>query len=134
MAILTLMPDAALRLERFALDGANVLCIRTRGRNSVSESRANAPRLCQRLIEEARDGLILDYSDCALEHTVPQFAAIAEIFAEALPRHLVIAYVYSPANMMHALMMTKMLHKAGFASRCFASWAEAETWMREKLG
>lgn len=127
------MPSNALQIERFALEGANVLCIRTRGRNSVAESRANAPRLCQRLIEEGRDGLLLDYSDCALEHTVPQFASIAEIFAEHLPKQVVIAYVYSTANMMHALMMTKMLHKAGFKSRCFADWAEAETWMRAQL-
>ncbi len=127
------MPNSALQIERFALEGANVLCIRTRGRNSVAESRANAPRLCQRLTEEGHDGLILDYSDCALEHTVPQFASIAEIFAAHLPKHIALAYVYSAANMMHALMMTKMLHKAGFAARCFSSWAEAESWMRERL-
>jgi len=128
------MPNSALQIDRFALEDANVLCIRTRGRNSVSESRANAPRLCQRLTEERRDGLLLDYSDCALEHTVPQFASIAEIFAEHLPRHVVIGYVYSAANMMHALIMTKMLHKAGFKSRCFADWDEAENWMRAQLG
>lgn len=122
-----------LEIERFALEGANVLCIRTRGRNSVAESRANAPRLCQRLLDEARDGLILDYSDCALEHTVPQFASIAEIFAEAMPRHVAVAYVYSQANMMHALMMTKMLHKAGMKARAFASWEEAESWMLAAL-
>ncbi|KAA5803349.1 hypothetical protein F1654_05945 [Alkalicaulis satelles] len=120
-------------IERFELEGANVLCIRTRGRNSVAASRANAPRLCARLEEEGRDGLILDYSDCALEHTVPQFASIAEIFAEAMPRHVTVAYVYSPANMMHALMMTKMLHKAGLKARAFPGWDEAESWIRAEL-
>ncbi|MCC5995747.1 MAG: hypothetical protein JJU18_05185 [Oceanicaulis sp.] len=120
-------------IERFTLDGANVLCIRTRGRNSVAASRANAPRLCQRMADEGRDGLILDYSDCALEHTVPQFASVAEIFAEHMPRQAALAYVYSQANMMHALMMTKMLHKSGFKARAFARWDEAESWMRAEL-
>lgn len=50
------MPNNALQIERFALGGANALCIRTRGRNCVAESRVYALRLCQRLIEEGATG------------------------------------------------------------------------------
>lgn len=120
-----------LKLERFELDGANVFCARLIGTNRYAESRENARMLAERLVREKRDGLILDYSACTLDHTIEQFAAISEIFIAGVPARVRIAYVYGPDNMMHALMMTKRLMKGGLAARAFPGWDAAEAFVRQ---
>lgn len=119
-----------LKLERFELNGTNVFCARLIGVNHHAESRQNAQMLSERLVREKRDGLILDYTDCTLDHTVEQFSQIAEIFIAHVPKTCRFAYVYGPGNMMHALMMTKRLARAGFAAAAFAEWSDAETFVR----
>lgn len=120
-----------LTIESFELDGANVFCARLAGVNRHEESRANAQKLAERLARENRDGVILDYTDCTLDHTVEQFAAIADIFIARVPRTCRIAYVYGPANMMHALLMTKRLSASGYLARAFDRWAAAEDFARK---
>lgn len=120
-----------LEVERFELEGANVFCARLIGINRHAESRENAQMLAERLVRETRDGLILDYTACTLDHTVEQFAQIADIFIAAVPPACRIAYVYGPDNMMHAVMMTKRLARAGFAAAAFSGWDEAEGFVRE---
>lgn len=119
-----------LKLERFELEGANVFCARLIGVNRFSQSRENAQSLAARVVREQRDGFILDYSACTLDHTVEQFGQIADIFIASLPAHVRIAYVYGPANMVHAAHMTRRLAKAGFAAGAFARWEEAEAFVR----
>ncbi|MGP1276441.1 MAG: hypothetical protein ACQRW7_13590 [Caulobacterales bacterium] len=121
-------PD--LTLDRFELEGANVFCARLIGTNRVRDSLANARRLAERVIAENRDAILLDYRQCALEHTLEEFVQVGGVFVEAMPRHVRMSYVYSPANMMHAVYMTKMLHKAGFKARAFDNWDAAERFAR----
>lgn len=123
-------PDADLSLDRFELDGANVFCARLIGVNRVQESLANAQRLAERCVREEREAIILDYRECALEHTLEQFAKVGGVFAQHMPQGVRIAYVYGPQNMMHAVYMTKLLHKAGFRARAFDNWDDAETFAR----
>ncbi len=119
-----------LQVLRTALDGANALVISLIGRNRVDESRQNAQRLCERMAREERDGLIMDYRRCALDHTVAQFTEVAEIFAENMPAGVRIGYVYAPENFMHTATMTKKLAKAGFAARAFNNFEDAATFVR----
>jgi hypothetical protein len=119
-----------LQVLRTALDGANALVISLVGRNRVEESRENAVRLCQRMHREEREGLIMDYRRCALDHTVSQFADVASIFAEQLPSAVRIGYVYAPENFMHAATMTKQLAKAGFPARAFNNFEDAAAFVR----
>ncbi|TGY90011.1 hypothetical protein E5163_02450 [Marinicauda algicola] len=120
-----------LRLERFELEGANVFCARLLGVNRFAQSRENAAALAERLVREQRDGLILDYRACTLDHTIEQFAEIAEIFIARVPKTCRIAYVYGPDNMMHALVMTKRLKAAGYPAAAFADWEGAEGFARK---
>ncbi len=123
-------PDAGLSLDRFELDGANVFCTRLIGVNRVQESLENALRLAERCAREKRDAIILDYRECALEHTLEQFAKVGGVFARHMPQSVRIAYVYGPQNLMHAVYMTKMLHNAGFKARAFDNWDDAESFAR----
>ncbi|XBQ15110.1 MAG: hypothetical protein ABL308_09065 [Oceanicaulis sp.] len=107
-----------LQIIRSELDGANVFVVRLIGRNRVQDSRENALKLCERMVREGRDGLIMDYRQCRLDHTLAQFEEVAAIFAHNLPEGLRVAYVHAPENFMHAARMTKVLHKAGFPARC----------------
>lgn len=121
-----------LQIERFALPDTDVLCIRLVGRNRIDDSLTNASKLSARLHREQRTGLIMDYRECALDHTVAQFSEVAEVFASEMPETLRIAYIYAPSNMMHALMMTKRLAGSGRPARAFTGWDEAETFARER--
>lgn len=120
-----------LQVLRTALDDANALVISLIGRNRVAESRANAEKLCERMHREGRDGLIMDYRRCALDHTVSQFSEVASIFATHLPPGIRIAYVYAPENFMHAAMMTRELAKADFVARAFSTFEDAAAFIRE---
>jgi hypothetical protein len=119
-----------LQILRTALDDANALVITLIGRNTVADSRENATRLCERMHREERAGLIMDYRRCALDHTVAQFAEIAEVFAGGMPPGVRIAYVYGQANFMHAATMTKQLAKAGFPARAFNDFDGAAAFVR----
>jgi hypothetical protein len=119
-----------LQVLRTALDGANALVISLIGRNRVEDSRENARRLCERMAREERDGLVMDYRGCALDHTVAQFSEVAAIFAENMPAGVRIAYVYAPENFMHAATMTKQLAKAGFPARAFNNFEAAAEHVR----
>jgi hypothetical protein len=123
------MPE--LKVLRTVLDGANALVITLIGRNTVDDSRGNAARLCERMHREERTGLIMDYRRCALDHTVAQFAEIAEIFVAGMPKGARIAYVYGQANFMHAATMTKQLAKAGFPARAFSDFDDAAEFVRQ---
>lgn len=119
-----------LQVMRTALEGANALVISLIGRNRVDESRTNAVKLCERMHREEREGLIMDYRRCALDHTVAQFSEVADIFAQNLPTGVRIGYVYAPENFMHAATMTKQLARAGFAARAYNNFDDAAAFVR----
>lgn len=114
-----------LQIIRSELEDANVFVVRLIGRNRVRDSRENARLLSKRMVDEARSGLIMDYRECQLDHTLSEFEEVGRIFAANLPAGLRIAYVYAPENFMHAARMTKILHKAGFPARCTSGFDEA---------
>jgi hypothetical protein len=119
-------------LERFELEGANVFCARLIGVNGPEESLDNAHRLCDRIEAEGRDGVILDYRQCNLAHTLEEYGRVADVFLSRLPRHVRFAYVYAPGNMMHALYITRVMNKGGINARAFSAWEEAESFARGK--
>lgn len=124
------MDSREFKYERFEIEGANALGIKLVGDNQVSQSLENARKLAQRLHEEQRDGVIMDYRQCYLYHTVAQFGELAGIFIGHAPKTCRIAYVYGPDNMMHAMFVTKLLYKGGFEAKIFSNWEDAEAYVR----
>ena len=123
------MPD--LEFERSELPDANVFCVRLIGANVYTESETNARTLVDRLVREDRDGLIMDYRDCAPGHTLEQFAAVAHIFIGGLAgRNVRVAYVYGEAAMMHALYITRLMQEGGLEARAFERWKDAENFAK----
>jgi hypothetical protein len=120
-----------LQILRSEIEAANALVVRLIGRNRIEHSRENARKLAERMHREKRRALIMDYRQCALDHTVSQFAEVAEIFATAFPPGLRVAYVYAPENFMHAALMTKRLAKNGFPARATADFDEAVAFVSE---
>lgn len=114
-----------LQVLRTSLEGSNVLVISLIGRNRVADSLENARRLCERMVREEREGLIMDYRRCLLDHTVAQFLEVADIFKENMPAGVRIAYVYASANLTHATTMTRQLAKAGFPARACNNFDDA---------
>ena len=121
-----------LQIIRTELEDANVFVVRLIGRNRVRDSRENARLLSKRMVDEARSGLIMDYRECQLAHTLSEFEEVSKIFATNLPAGLRVAYVYAPENFMHAARMTKILHKAGFPARCTSGFDEAAAFAKSE--
>ena len=119
-----------LQILRSALEGANALVITLIGRNKSASSLENARKLCERMAREERDGLIMDYRRCILDHSVSEFSAVAAVFAEHMPPGVRIAYVYAPENFMHAALMTKNLAKAGYPARACQTFDDAAAFVR----
>ncbi|MGJ3230301.1 MAG: hypothetical protein ACFE0P_00715 [Oceanicaulis sp.] len=122
--------SSALQIIRSELEGANVFVVRLIGRNTVKASRENAVTLAERMVRENRSGLIMDYRQCTLDHTLAEFEEVGRIFAQHFPAGLRVAYVYAPENFMHAARMTKILHKAGFPARATSDFEEAAAFAR----
>lgn len=122
--------DTGLQIIRSELEGANVYVVRLIGRNTVRESRENAVRLAERMVREGRNGLIMDYRQCTLEHTLAEFEEVGRVFAAHFPTGLRVAYVYAQSNFMHAARMTKILHKAGYPARCTPDFQAAAAFAR----
>lgn len=102
-----------------------VLEIHMSGVNTAAQSLANAPKLGERVRENGYSGLIMNYQDCRFDHTVGQFAKVAEALDESLPKQLRIAYVYEQSNLMHAAYITRLMKSAGFVTRAFEDFDEA---------
>lgn len=120
-----------LQILRSEITEANAFVVRLIGRNRYADSRENARKLCQRMHDEGRRGLIMDYRECALDHTLNEFGEVATVFAKHLPEGLRVAYVYAQENFMHAALMTKQLHKAGFPARAVREFDDAVAFVSE---
>ena len=102
-----------------------VLGIHMTGVNTAQQSLANATKLGRRVRDNGYSGLIMNYQDCRFDHTVGQFAKVAEVLGEALPADVRVAYVYEQSNLMHAAYITRLMKSAGFVTRAFPSFEEA---------
>ena len=118
------------QILRSELADANVFVVRLVGPFSAADSGEHAERLAARMRDEQRRGLIMDYRRCHLQHTVVEFAKAADVLSAGFPKGLRVAYVYGPAKLAHAALMTKRLAQAGVAARAFASFEEAEAFVR----
>lgn len=124
--------SSALSIIRSELEGADVFVVRLIGRNTVKSSRENAVSLAERMVREKRAGLIMDYRQCTLDHTLAEFEEVGRIFAANFPEGLRVAYVHSAENFMHAARMTKILYKAGFPARCTPDFEIAAAFARNE--
>ena len=92
----------SLSVERTEYAEGRVLGIHMQGLNKAEHSLINAPKLCERVRTHGYEGLIMNYQGCRFDHTVSQFAKVAEILSSGMPPALRIAYVYDETNLMHA--------------------------------
>ena len=114
-----------LSLERRDYADGRVLSIHITGLNKAQDSLSNAPKLCGRIREHGYEGLIMNYQGCRFDHTVSQFAKVAEILSEGMPSSLRIAYVYDQTNLIHAAYITRLMKSAGLNARALGDFESA---------
>ncbi|WP_306016732.1 hypothetical protein [Oceanicaulis sp. MMSF_3324] len=114
-----------LSLERRDYADGRVLSIHITGLNKAQDSLSNAPKLCARIRDNEYEGLIMNYQGCRFDHTVSQFAKVAEILSEGMPPSLRIAYVYDQTNLIHAAYITRLMKSAGLNARALGGFESA---------
>ena len=114
-----------LSLERRDYADGRVLSIHITGLNKAQDSLSNAPKLCARIRDNGYEGLIMNYQGCRFDHTVSQFAKVAEILSAGMPPALRIAYVYDETNLMHAAYITRLMKSAGLNARALGGFEDA---------
>lgn len=114
-----------LSLERRDYADGRVLSIHITGLNKAQDSLSNAPKLCARIRDNGYEGLIMNYQGCRFDHTVSQFAKVAEILSEGMPSSLRIAYVYDQTNLIHAAYITRLMKSAGLNARALGDFESA---------
>jgi len=123
-------PSDTLQIVLGELADLNVRTIKLVGRVPFDPEQSNAWKLAERLRREARAGVLMDYSECVLDHTLEQYTKTAQALAAAFPDGVRIAYCFAPANMVHAAFITKQFHKAGFAAAAFSTREAAIEFLR----
>ncbi|WP_421787646.1 hypothetical protein [Hyphobacterium sp.] len=101
------------------------------GSNSFEVSLENAKTLAKRFQTQPLYGVIIDYADCTLGHTMEQYRVVAEVFGKRLPKGLPFAYVYNSGQLAHVMYMTKLLNAQGLQARAFADADAALQWSVE---
>ncbi len=114
-----------LSLERRDYADGRVLSIHITGLNKAQDSLSNAPKLCARIRDNGYEGLIMNYQGCRFDHTVSQFAKVAEILSEGMPSSIRIAYVYDQTNLIHAAYITRLMKSAGLNARALGDFDSA---------
>jgi len=114
-----------LSLERRDYADGRVLSIHITGLNKAQDSLSNAPKLCTRIRDNGYEGLIMNYQGCRFDHTVSQFAKVAEILSEGMPPSLRIAYIYDQTNLIHAAYITRLMKSAGLNARALGDFESA---------
>lgn len=101
------------------------------GPNSFTVSLANAQTLVQRFATSPLNGVIIDYSDCTLGHSMGQYGEIARTFGVGLPAGLPFAYAHNPRQLAHVMFMTRLLVEQGLQARAFPDPDAALNWAVE---
>lgn len=114
-----------LRIVLGEIPELNVRTVKLIGRVPYDPDNANAWRLGERLRREGRRGVIMDYSECVLDHTLAEYGKTASVLAQSFPPGVRIAYIFAPANFVHAAFLTKQLAKAGFPAAAVATHEQA---------
>lgn len=123
----------SLSFERTEYAEGRVLGIHIQGLNTAEHSLVNAPRLCERVRENGYEGLIMNYQGCRFDHTVSQFAKVADILSSGMPKTLRIAYIYDQTNLIHAAYITRLMKSAGLNARALGSFEEALAFVTGEL-
>ena len=118
----------AFTVDKSIIDPPGIFLAVLHGPNSFSISHENAHTLVNRFRTAPLNGVIIDYSDCTLGHSMEQYNRIAETFGAGLPRGLPFAYVYNQRQLAHVMYMTRQLAGQGLQARAFAEAAEAREW------
>jgi hypothetical protein len=101
------------------------------GPNSFAVSLDNARTLVKRFKTAPLNGIIIDYTDCTLGHSMEQYRDIAKTFGEGLPAGLPFAYVYNTGQLAHVMFITRLLAQHGKQARAFSDAMAALEWAVE---
>lgn len=75
----------AFTVDKSIIDPPGIFQAVLHGPNSFSISHENAKTLVKRFETAPLNGVIIDYTDCVLGHSMGEYKAIAETFGTGLP-------------------------------------------------
>ncbi|WP_417494352.1 hypothetical protein [Maricaulis sp.] len=123
------MQPLSMALE--VIDGGQVARVRLFGDNGFEVSLKNAGAISAFVTARGFRALILDWNECVMLQDVQQFGDVADHFIGALPPQTIFIVLHRPAQLSHAMFMTKALFRAGFPARAFSSEIDCLAWLAE---
>ncbi|WP_271188267.1 hypothetical protein [Maricaulis virginensis] len=121
------MPGLSMSL--LASQDGRIAHVRLFGDNGFEASAINAETISDYVASRRFGALIIDWSECSMLQTAPQFDAVAARFAARLSPTTRFIVLHRPDQFGHALFLTRALHRAGFPARAFQSEAECLLWL-----
>ncbi|WP_421790789.1 hypothetical protein [Hyphobacterium sp.] len=119
----------AFSVDKSIIDPPGIFQAVLHGPNIFSVSLDNARTLVRRFETAPLNGVIIDYSDAILGHSMREFHEIASVFAKGLPKGMPFAYVFGAQQLAHVMYMTRLLHAGGLMVKAHASQEDANAWI-----
>ncbi|MGJ3231021.1 MAG: hypothetical protein ACFE0P_04420 [Oceanicaulis sp.] len=118
--------DPAWPYRSLSLCDPRMYLVRLFRTQTQDRAEAAALELGQRLAEGRYKGLIFDYRGAEIGHDPETFPAVADAFASAFPRGLLMVYLHDRESFVFARLMVQLLRdrrvKAARTTRFEAAW------------
>jgi len=121
----------ALSMALEVMEDGQVARVRLYGDNGFEVSLENADAISAFVTVRGFRALVIDWSDCEMLQDVQQFRGVADQFIATLPPGTVFVVLHRPAQLSHAMFLTKALYRAGFSARAFQSEIDCLAWLAD---
>jgi len=111
--------------EHIEMPEIGVMRYDLKGQQTPDKTFDNTRQLCERLEAEAWKGVLFDYTDCQIGHTLPEFDDLLDFLARNLPKDIKIAYVFDKSTFVPAAKASRTLQQAGIDAQAFTDDEEA---------
>ncbi|WP_417469877.1 hypothetical protein [Maricaulis sp.] len=121
----------ALSMALEVMENGQVARVRLYGDNGFEVSLKNADAISAFVTVRGFRALIIDWNGCEMLQGVQQFRSVAEQFIATLPPATIFIVLHRPAQLSHAMFLTKALYRAGFPARAFQSEIDCLAWLAD---
>ena len=118
--------------ERIELPELGVMRYNLMGEQDQDKSMVRTRALCERLKTEDWKGLLFDYTNCQICHTLPEFSSLLEFFVENMPKTIKVAYIFDQGTFIPASQACRALQQAGINAQAFTDDDEAMAFLTLK--
>lgn len=122
------------RLETGPHDDKRIFLISFHGQHTMLRTKNHSNPVLDEILKDGYKTILFDYSDAVFGHSVSDFTDIANAWCERLPKGMAIGYIFAPASMTHAMLMSRLLNERGMVAGAFPDQEKALIFLKGHLG